>query len=307
MTEPTHGSDRIVPPPVGVQGSRDPERRAAIARALAAGGSSTRLQSVLALGTRPDPEAVVPLVERCAVEPDFYVRDMLTWALTRHSTEAVLPLVLAQLRSTVPQARSQALHTLSKLGDRATWPEVTEDLLADPDDEVARAAWRTAAGLAPHEEWGALAEILATQLGRGGRDVQLSLSRALGMLGDAGRPVLERVRDAGGRVDVARGSAEARDDPAAVTGAEVRTGSEERDGAGVRGASDVVLAHTLATLRMLDDPEAGFVLDVEEAKRVRALGRFAPELRAEPTPSANPGRASTPRSAGRQGPALPTA
>ncbi|WP_396229723.1 HEAT repeat domain-containing protein, partial [Frankia sp. CpI1-P] len=49
--------------------------------ALSAADSSTRLQATLAVGTNPDPDLLEALMERCAVEPDFFVRDMLTWAL----------------------------------------------------------------------------------------------------------------------------------------------------------------------------------------------------------------------------------
>jgi hypothetical protein len=51
--------------------------------ALAAGDASTRLKAVLAIGSSAQPALLDTLVARCAVEPDFYVRDMLTWALTR--------------------------------------------------------------------------------------------------------------------------------------------------------------------------------------------------------------------------------
>ena len=109
---------------------------------------SARLHSVLAAGTNPTPADVDVLVERCAVEPDFFVRDMLTWALTRHPASVAVPRLVRELGREVPQARSQALHTLSKIGDRSAWPAVRA-LLRDPDDEVARAAWRTA-GAMPH-------------------------------------------------------------------------------------------------------------------------------------------------------------
>jgi hypothetical protein len=46
--------------------------------------------------------------------------------------------VLAELRSERAQARSQALHTLSKLKDSSAWPVITRSLLSDRDDEVAR-------------------------------------------------------------------------------------------------------------------------------------------------------------------------
>src|SRR5262245_61859914 len=105
---------------------------------LAAGNSSARLQAALAAGTRADPGLADALVARCAVEPDFFVRDMLTWALTRLPAASTVPKLVAELRSGRAQARSQALHTLSKIGDRTAWPAITRALLHDPDDEVAR-------------------------------------------------------------------------------------------------------------------------------------------------------------------------
>src|SRR4051812_35403299 len=148
-------------------------------RALAHSSSSVRLRAALAVGTAPDPGSVGTLVERCAVEPDFYVRDMLTWALTRHPASSTVPRLIDELRSERAQARSQALHTLSKIGDRRAWPAITLALLSDPDDEVARSAWRTAVVLVPEGEEPELAAVLATQLGRGDRETRLSLSRAL--------------------------------------------------------------------------------------------------------------------------------
>ena len=156
--------------------------------------ASVRLRVAMAAGTHPDPDQVEVLVQRCAVEPDLSVREMLTWALIRHDPEVTVDRLVQELRSDVAQARSQALHTLSKIGDRRAWPAVTRDLLVGPDETVARAAWRTAAGLAPPEERPTLAELLSTQFGRGGRDVQLSLCRALAMLGDVALPVVRRAR-----------------------------------------------------------------------------------------------------------------
>nr|WP_221380363.1 HEAT repeat domain-containing protein [Actinoplanes polyasparticus] len=151
--------------------------------ALKANESSTRLQAALAAGTRADPELLEALVERCAVEPDFFVRDMLTWALTRLPPALTVPRLVAELGSPIAQARSQALHTLSKVGDQDAWPAITRSLLRDADDEVARAAWRAAVVLAPEGEREGLAVELATQLGRGDRNVKLSLSRAIVALG----------------------------------------------------------------------------------------------------------------------------
>jgi HEAT repeat protein len=201
-------------------------------RALEDDRSSVRLRAALAVGTAPDPRFVGKLVERCAVEPEFFVRDMLTWALTRHPVTRTLPVLLGEVRSESAQARSQALHTLSKIGDRQAWPAITRALLCDAEDEVARAAWRAAVVLVPEGEESALAAVLATQLGRGERETQLSLSQALVALGEVIAPALH--------------AATAAPDP------------------GVR-------AHALATQRLLRDPDAGFELAIEEAKRVTAL------------------------------------
>jgi len=84
------------------------------------------------------------------------------------------------------------------------------------------------ASLVPEGEGLALAAVLATQLGRGGRETQLSLSQALVALGEVIVPVLLR--------------AERAPDP--------RT-----------------RAHALATQRLPRDPDAGFTFAIEEAKR----------------------------------------
>ncbi|WP_133884352.1 HEAT repeat domain-containing protein [Glycomyces sp. NRRL B-16210] len=200
--------------------------------ALAAADASTRLKAALAIGTHPEPSQVEALVARCGVEPDFFVRDMLTWALTRFAPEVTVPRLRAELSGSA-QARSQALHTLSKIGDARAWPAITRDLLRDPDEEVARSAWRAAVALVPEGREEDLAEELAAQFGRGDRELRLSLSRALVALGAAIEPVLDRAKASG--------------DP------EVR-------------------AHAGATERLLLDPDAGFELAVHEAKRIVALG-----------------------------------
>ncbi|MDR7276543.1 HEAT repeat domain-containing protein [Catenuloplanes atrovinosus] len=202
-------------------------------RALGSDNPTVRLRAALAVGTRPEPALIGALIGRCAVEPDFSVRETLTWALTRHPASLTVPRLIDELAAEGAQARSQALHTLSKIGDRRAWPAITRALLTDADDEVARSAWRAAVALVPDGAEAGLAEVLATQLGRGGRDVRLSLSRALIALGDAAEPVL---RAAAGAADP-----------------------------GVR-------RHALATERLAEDPEAGFDVARGEAARIVALG-----------------------------------
>jgi HEAT repeat protein len=201
--------------------------------ALAGGNASTRLKAALMIGTYPEPGSVDVLVARCAIEPDFFVRDMLTWALTRLPSEITVPKLCGELRSGRAQARSQALHTLSKIGDPSAWPAITPSLLRDADDEVARTAWRTAVALVPDEEKGTLAAELATQFGRGDRETRLSLSRALTALGDVVEPIL-------------------------------RTAMTHH--------SLTVRAHAGATQRLRRDPDIGFDRAFDEARQAVALG-----------------------------------
>src|SRR5690625_6209435 len=74
-------------------------------QALHATASPARLQAALTAGTRPDPSYIQVLVERCRTEPDFYVRDMLTWALIRHEPMSVVEAVVPELTSEIAQAR----------------------------------------------------------------------------------------------------------------------------------------------------------------------------------------------------------
>lgn len=208
------------------------DQAAALAAALAHPGVSTRLQAAMTAGMRPAPDFLEPLVQRCGVEPDFYVRDMLTWALTQLGAEVTVPALLTQAHSPVAQARAQALHTLSKIRDARGWEAITRERLADTDEEVARTAWRAAVTLAPEPERAALAERLVCQLGRGGREVQQSLSRCLLDLADVAQQPLRRAS----------------------------TDSDPQ----VRG-------HALATEALIRDPESGFEAAVAQAERLEAL------------------------------------
>ena len=174
------------------------------------------------------------LVAQCALEQDFYVRDMLTWALTRYPSKIVVPRLLKELHSENAQARSQALHTLSKIEDTSAWPAITQSLIRDSNDEVARSAWRAAVVLVPETQKNELAEELARQMGRGNREMQRSLSSALIALGEAAvEPVLK-----------------------------VALASKKP---GIR-------AHAEATQRLLQDPDAGFQLAIDQVKKILAPG-----------------------------------
>ncbi|WIJ45878.1 HEAT repeat domain-containing protein [Curtobacterium citreum] len=196
--------------------------------------SSVRLRAVMALGTTADPADLELLLERCAVDPDLQVREALTWSIVRLPAELTVPRLVEQLHRPEAQARSQAIHTLSKIRDASVYPAVAE-ALGDPDPGVARTAWRAAALLAPERERPALARRLARELGTGDRERRLALSRALASLGaDVAGPVL--------------------------------TEAAERRG-------DAVREHVADTERLLADPDAGSALAVERARREMALGR----------------------------------
>lgn len=204
-------------------------------RSLERPESSLRLRAALAAGMNPHVEQVEALVSRCALEPDFFVRDMLTWALLQHNKQQVFNLVVRELESEIPQARSQALHTLSKLKDPRTWSVITKELLIDSEQEVARAAWRVAVVVVPEDQVTALADILATQFARGDDEVHRSLSRAFVALAGFSPAVVAAVN-------------RAVDDP-----------------------NPKVQAHALATIRLMENPDEGFEWAMRQAKRAAVV------------------------------------
>lgn len=204
---------------------------AALAAALSASNSSARLQAAMTAGTHPRTEYIEPLVARSGIEPDFSVRETLTWALLQHPLDDVLPRVLAELDSSASLAVAQALHTVSKLGDTRAWPAITPAHIHSTDDDIARTAWRAAAAVAPETAQPALAADLVTELGRGDIDTMRSLSRVLAGLGEAAVAPLA----------------------AAVA---------------LRGSDPAVAAHARATERLLADPDASFALDPADAARM---------------------------------------
>jgi HEAT repeat protein len=145
---------------------------------------SVRLKAALAAGTYPEAEYIEILVTQCSHEPDFFVRDTLSWALMRHEIGKVVDRLKPELNSENPQAKSQALHTLSKIGDKQFYSLITNEHFFDSQDKVAVTAWRAASVLVPDSEKSALTRILITQLGRGDSDLQFDLTRFLCALGE---------------------------------------------------------------------------------------------------------------------------
>ena len=164
---------------------------------------SVRLKAALAAGTFPKHEFIDVLVEQCAHESDFFVRDTLTWALMRNDVAKVVERLQSELISENPQAKSQALHTLTKIADNKNYPLITRDHLLSSDDKVASTAWRAASVLVPEDEKLALTKILLTQLGRGDSDLQFDLTRFLCALGDCIiEPLTEAINSTGEEISL---------------------------------------------------------------------------------------------------------
>jgi HEAT repeat protein len=152
---------------------------------LASPDQSVRLKAALAAGTYPERVFIEILINQCAIETDFFVRDTLSWALMRNDIDAVVDRLKAELISENLQAKSQAIHTLSKIGDKKNYPLITDSMLFDPDDFIASTAWRAASVIVPDEEKPALVAKLVTQLGRGDSDLQFALTRFLCAIGES--------------------------------------------------------------------------------------------------------------------------
>lgn len=155
-----------------------------LGRGLSHNNAAVRVRAAMAAGTYPDAAFIEPLLERCGVEPDFYVRDMLTWALIHQPIDEVVPQLRVDLGSAYPQARGQALHTLSKIGRPESWDWITPEHIHDEHDAVAVPAWRFAAAVAPEDEVQWLAAELVKELGRSDHDAMRSLARAIVVLCD---------------------------------------------------------------------------------------------------------------------------
>lgn len=162
--------------------------------ALDSPNPSTRLRAALAVGSDPQLELSEVLIARYAQEPDFFVREMLTWALIQNPSTQLLDQLAAQLCNPLPQARAQTLHILSKLASFAPaeiWRVIGENELHNPDVDVAMAAWRAAVAVAPQEQYPKLIHSLITQLDREDPTAHKALARAFLSLGQEATTALQ--------------------------------------------------------------------------------------------------------------------
>ncbi len=164
-------------------------RLEAALRAAFSTDPGVRQEAALRLGTLADAALAPRLVDLLVAEPDFYVRETLTWAVVNQAP-AALPHLLAALGTAGP-ARVQVLHALSKIRDPAAVAAVLP-LADDPDDAVAAKAWWALGRTGTPEAVPAL----VAHLGDPDEARRHELTRALEQLGEPAVPaVAERLCD----------------------------------------------------------------------------------------------------------------
>ncbi len=143
-----------------------------------------RLHAVMALGQTANVAALPALLARLGAEPDFFVRDNVSWALLRMGDAAVLPLI-AMLDDTDHVVRYHAAHSLSKLADA----RAVEALIATLDDTDVHVVQKAIYALGSIRDARALSA-LTSRIGIGSRELQNALHDALVTFGATAVPHL---------------------------------------------------------------------------------------------------------------------
>ncbi len=149
---------------------------------LADPDKNARLRAVMALGQLADASALPVLLQRLRDEPDFFVRDNLSWAISACGAMAVEPLV-ALLGDDNPAVRYQAAHALSKLRDA----RAVDALVACLDDRDADVAQKAVFALGRIGDARAL-PALAAAIGTGSRELRTRREEALEAFGAVAVP-----------------------------------------------------------------------------------------------------------------------
>ena len=137
---------------------------------------NVRIDAALEIGKLADSLALPVLLDRLGREPDFFVRENVTWAVVRIGDAAVLPLI-ALLQQGDASSQFNAAHALSKLADARAVPAL---LLALDDASpalVQKAVY-------------ALGRIGDARVGSGAREIGSSVNEALEKFGDIAVPGL---------------------------------------------------------------------------------------------------------------------
>lgn len=146
--------------------------------------------AALALGGASVADALDGLLARVGHEPDFYVREDITWALVRMGDQAIAPLI-ALLADENAAVRHHAAHTLGKINDgRAV--EALMTVLPDSDHMVVARAAGSLKVIGDARATPALVGVL----GHPHRDTQTAITEALERFGaDAVPAVLAAMTD----------------------------------------------------------------------------------------------------------------
>ena len=150
--------------------------------ALVQPDKDVRQQAAVALGQVPHAELADELAELLWSEPDFFVRETLTWVLVRTPQESAAAAVSALTSSRSPDStRLQALHLLSKIADpiAVDAASAVAGLLDHENPLVADKARWTLARIGGPEAVPAL----VAQLGEADAAARDSLTTALAQLG----------------------------------------------------------------------------------------------------------------------------
>ncbi|GGC54766.1 hypothetical protein GCM10011410_03950 [Hoyosella rhizosphaerae] len=143
-----------------------------------------RQAAALTLGKLAHRAATPELVARLWTEQDFFVRETLSWAVTRVA-DAATPLLLNALAGADTSARVQALHVLSKIADPATTDAILPLASSDDLDVAAKARWALTRIGDPRA-----IPALAAHLGVGDDSTRNGLTRDLASFGEAAVPTL---------------------------------------------------------------------------------------------------------------------
>lgn len=221
---------------------------------------NARARAAVELGKLGDPATVDRLIEALATEPDFFVREYLTWSIVRTADTAV-PLLINMLSDARPRARHGAAHTLSKIADPRATPALTVSLQDADPTVVSKAAFALGAIGAVES-----VQAIVNLLGGEDRELQSTLVSVLERFGaHAIPPVVDALADTHWRVREHAaeilGAIAAGDTVAALSGALADEDSRVRFAA-VHALSNIGSQPALDAIRpMCEDADA----------RVRAL------------------------------------
>ena len=154
---------------------------------------NVRIESALAIGKLADPSALPALLERLGAEPDFFVRENVTWAVVRLGDVGVLPLI-ELLRGADESFRFNAAHALSKLADARAVPALVS-LLDDPSPALVQKAVYALGRIGDARAL----PMLVARVGVGSRELRSTVNEALEAFGAMAVPLLIGRLDDGDR------------------------------------------------------------------------------------------------------------